>query len=327
MTPLIALPAATLPVADFDHLPPLPMLSAMLCAATRLPAATDWRGGAQALCAGAVGAAGMAEIAACALTDVANGTAVCLVTPVHAVVGISRVFLAPGDQALLAPLERESLREAFNTEFGTDGMHLHAVGNSWLLQAPFAAAASDASPEDLQGAALARDPARTEQARALRRLGAEVEMWLSALPLNRDREARGMAPINCFWFWGGAHAGGLLPSQQRPVAMFSNVEADAWQTGLARYFGLPLPARVRMWSDVTQPGGALIVLQPPGQGDSLTYLPAWESDWFEPAWRDVRAGVLPALRIQIGAQAWQLPAPRIQRWLRRARPWWQQVQA
>jgi hypothetical protein len=46
-------------------------------------------------------------------------------------------------------------------------------------------------------------------------------------------------------------------------------------------------------------------------------------------WRALRAGELRALRLQIGATAWQLPDTSPLRWLRRVRPitWWQALQA
>ncbi len=40
-------------------------------------------------------------------------------------------------------------------------------------------------------------------ARSLKRLGAELEMWLHAHPLNETRRRRGELPVSSLWLWGG----------------------------------------------------------------------------------------------------------------------------
>jgi hypothetical protein len=334
MTLLIAMPTPASLLVDpgeragaASALPELPVLSALLRGATRLPAASDWRHGVLAALA-VPQSAGMspAAMAARAIPGLSAGIGICLAMPVHAVAGISRMFLATADGFVLAAAEREALRQAFNVEFGGPDLHLHAAGSGWLLQAPFGAAADDASPESLIGAALARTPALADAGRSLRRLGAEVEMWLAGLPLNRDRERRGAPPINCIWFWGGAIAGPLPRPGLLPGSLFSNVEPDAWLAGLAGYCGTPLQQALT-WGDVREPAGALVILQPQLLGEVMQQLTTWEAAWLEPVRRDLAARRVPALRLQIGASAWQLPAPRLTRWLRRARPWWQAVSA
>jgi len=324
MTFLIAMPAIA-PVAG-ETLPELPALTQLLQGATRLPAASDWRSGVQA--ALGLGEAGGAPalMAAHAVPGLIAGSSLCLATPVHVVAGISRMFLAPADSVALAADERESLRLAFNAEFGAADVQLHAAGTGWLLQAPFASAATDADPAGLGGAALARAAASTAPARSLRRLGAEVEMWLATLPLNAAREKRGAPPINCFWFWSGVQPVTLPPPAKTSGDLFSNLPADAWLAGLAAHCGRSL-RQASGWADVRAHPQAAVILQPPELGDVRRLLPAWETAWFEPLWRDLAARQLPALRLQIGPSAWQLPAPRLTRWLRRAQPWWQAVSA
>jgi hypothetical protein len=335
MTSLIAMPTIASPLSGpgggmagpVVDLPELPVLSTMLHGATRLPVAADWRSGVLAALVTPQSVSTVpAVVAAQALAALPSAASVCLAMPVHAVAGISRMFLAPANSFVLDAAERETLRLAFNAEFGAPDLQLHAVGAGWLLQAPFAAAANDESPELLLGAALAREPARTAESRALRRLGAEVEMWLAGLPLNREREQRGAQPINCFWCWGGAVAGALQVPGPVPGGLFSNVEADAWLAGLASYCARPLQ-RALSWEEVRGTTDALVILQPPLLGDVVRQLPLWEEAWLEPARRDLAARRLPALRLQIGNSAWQLPAPRLTRWFRRRQPWWQKVSA
>ncbi len=320
MTPLIALPAAT-----GKLLPELPALTRLLHGATRLPEASSWRSGVQAALAPGLSAAMPAHIAAGAVPAMQPGSGVCLATPVHVVPGISRMFLAPADSLSIDADEQELLRLAFNHEFSTPGVQLHAAGSGWLLEAPFASAANDPDPDSLSGAALTREPAGPGAAKSLRRLGAEVEMWLAATPVNRLREQRGVPPVNCIWFWGGAQVSTPAQTMQPPVRLFSNREPDAWLAGLVARCNAPLQL-AQHW-DAVRSSPALVVLQPPALGDVARQLPAWEADWFEPVWRDLAARQLPALRLQIGSSAWQLPASRLTRWLRRSRPWWQAVSA
>jgi hypothetical protein len=218
---------------------------------------------------------------------------------------------------------------AFNAEFGSMDVCLHAVGNGWLLQAPFAAAADVADPALSVGEALAREPARLEEARSLRRLGAEVEMWLTGLPLNIDRQLCGAPPINAFWFWGGATVGELPRPLQLPRLICGIGEPDPWLLGLAAHCGVPLrqASSWRALRDTDQGIDALIVLQPSDLADAAPHLIEWESAWLEPVLRDLQAGQQPALRLHIGCGVWQWPLPRVARWLRRRRPWWQMVSA
>jgi hypothetical protein len=83
--------------------------------------------------------------------------------------------------------------------------------------------------------------------------------------------------------------------------------------------------QVAGWEAVRSTVDACVILQPPELGCARRQLPAWDLEWFEPVWHDLASR--PTLRLQIGRSAWQLPAPRLTRWLRRAQPWWQAVSA
>ncbi|MEO8316076.1 MAG: hypothetical protein ABI645_14935 [Pseudomonadota bacterium] len=333
MTPFIAMPAGTAAPSDpqvaggVGEFPKLPVLTDMLHGARRLSDAPDWRSGVlAALDMPNAASQNAAMIAARSIPALQPGSGICLALPVHAVAGMSRMFLGTARTFVVDPDEREALRLAFNAEFGTPEVQMHAAGCGWLLGAPFAAAANDGSPESLLGVALAREPAVSEGGRSLRRLGAEVEMWLAGLPFNAARERRGEPVINSIWFWSGATAVTLPAPGRMPCALFTNTEPDAWITGLASHCGLPL-RQAHSWQEVRDTPGAFVILQPPLPGDAMPQMPEWESAWLEPARRDLASRRLQALRLQIGRSAWQLPAPRLSRWLQRRRPWWQRVYA
>jgi hypothetical protein len=338
MNALIAMPGPWLPEGSGDfrqahtELPARQGLTWLLRRARRLPDATDWRGGAWSMLGGAE--LPPVAVAACAVPEVSPQASLCMVAPLHVVAGISRVHLPPGGRLWLEPGEEQAWRAAFNQEFGASGIRLHcaAPGGGWLLEAPFAAAARDAEPESLVGEALQRQPATSAAERALRRFGAEVEMWLAAHELNREREARRVPPVNSVWLWGGGMAA-PLPPPTGSYLIVGNAAPDAWLCGLASWLGAqaeregqwtaalrrvaPVPAQ-------SDPRTLLIVLSPDAGGASAGYWQMLERDWFAPLAASVQRGEVPRLRLQIGRSAWQLPSRSLLRGLVwRRRSWWQ----
>lgn len=325
MNLLIAMPGPPEPDATAPP-PELPSLTRLLVRARRLPRAADWRTGVHmALQDGAGSALEPAALAACALPQWPSGAALCFVTPLHVVAGISRVHLPPDGVLVLDAEEREDWRAAFNAEFGDANLQLHSAGSGWLMAASFAHAADDPAPELLLGAALERRPARDEAARALRRLGVEVEMWLATHPLNQARAGRQAPAVNSFWFWGGARAQRPAPFPHAPRLVSGNADADPWLAGLASHCPAPLHAGTADLQQAMQQRAELIVLQPPAQLPPWEHWSRLEAQWFAPAAQALRAGALKSLRLQIGRSAWRLPDASPLRWLRRSRPWWQAV--
>lgn len=325
-----------MPEPGADGLPRLPALELLLRRALPVARFPDWRRGVQA----ALGAG--AELApvvlAAGLLPAAPRTALCFAAPLHVVAGISRVHLPPGGWLRFGADEDLAWCAAFNQEFGSDSLRLHraAPGGQWLLEAPFAPGTGDPAPELLLGEALQRQPATGASARALRRLGAEVEMWLASHALNRAREARGEPVLNALWFWGGAGFA-VPPLLHSPQALIAHAPADAWLAGLAHHCGLSIEpagnwrsASSAMTQSVGprgtgQPAVApLVVLAPDAQGASRSYWRMLEENWFAPAWQALRAGEIAGLRLQIGRTAWQVRRHAPLQWLDWRRPsWWQ----
>jgi hypothetical protein len=324
MNLLIAMPGP--PEPDAAPPPELPSLTRTLARARRLPDAAEWRAGVhQALQGGEGASLAPAALAACALPQWPSARALCFVTPLHVVAGMTRVHLPPEGMLLLDERERAAWRDAFNAEFGDADLRLHAAGTGWLLTAACAHAASDAAPELLLGAALERRPAQGDAARALRRLGAEVEMWLAAHPLNDARAARQLPPVNSFWFWGGATLQTPAPFTHAPRVVSSNTAADPWLAGMVSHGAARLHTEVADLRAALQQHAGLIVLQRPAQLPPWEHWSRLEAQWFAPALQALRAGELESLRLQIGRSAWRLPDASPLRWLRRSRPWWQAV--
>lgn len=322
-------------LADATHgrarFPQLPALCELLRLGSRVGSASvhsfDWRAG-LAMDLGATSLAGLAPgtVAAFAARGMEPGGAVCLAEPVHLVAGMASVHLHPAGLLDLEPMESAQLRDGFEREFGGPGQGLHRVGDRFLLESPLAAAAVAPDPASLLGSVLGA-PRGQEAARDLRRLGVEVEMWLSGLALNRERERRGELPVSALWFWGG---GGLPDGERGGAAPWEQAfGSDPWLHGCWKKLAGRDVLPATHWDEVA-PTSAVVVASAVRSNARTTEtagLPLLESRWFEPALRDLRAGKMTSLALRIGGQRWDL-GPRLgSRWWRRARPWWQVLAA
>lgn len=338
MTVLIAMPAPWLPDPDARHTaggtpPDLPAFSGLLRRGRRLPAARGRREGMLSQLLVEPVHVAPAAMAARAVHALPTAAPVCLAAPLHMVAGISRVHLPPDGWLALDGAEEQAWCAAFNQEFGSDELRLHVVapGGGWLLQAPFARAARDAEPGMLVGEALAREPAADEDERMLRRLGAEVEMWLAAHAMNREREARRVPALNAIWFWGGG-AAVPIPRVRGLAGVYCNGGGDAWLEGLARHAGVAV-SRARSWDDAARSMPATVatgtercaILLAPAQG--IVDEGFWnmvEQQWMAPAAAAVGQGSVTQLLLLVGPHAWRIPDRSVLRWFRPGRRiWWQ----
>jgi hypothetical protein len=340
MSLLIAMPAPWLPAPEAGggaaamQLPELPAFSRMLRQGRPGPAASDWRAGVFWHLSGGCASPAPVALAARALPALADGTPLCMAAPVHVVAGISRVHLPPGGRLRLDALEEQAWCAAFNQEFGAHGVQLHiaAPGGGWLLQAAFAGGARDDGPDALAGEVLARQPARDGNERLLRRLSAEVEMWLAAHALNREREARRQPVLNAIWFWDGGSAG-AVPPLPGVTQVATNIGGDAWLAGLARHAGATAPFVAARWNDIADtwrrdPGAAaghgLIVLVPESGIADAGFWRMVEEQWLAPVAAEFPQHAGMKVLLQVGPRAWSLPHRSLLRWIRpRPRAWWQ----
>jgi hypothetical protein len=320
MSPLLVIAGLSDPgPAAHAELPQLPGLSELLRLSDAAGMAADWRSGMlRDLGCTEHSQQSPAAIAAAALSLPA-GAAVCMATPVHAVAGLNRVHLHAAGALQLDVEHSAAFATGFAAQFGDD-LRLHALEGGWLIEAACAIAADDEDPLNVLGMPLERAAARSAEQRQLHLLGAEIEMWLAALPLNRDRARRGELPANLLWMWGGGRVGPQPRGTASSLCLYS-ADSDPWLTGCASLVGatrLPLAG----WDVVPRPRDAVIVLQATAATDAKQ-LQHWDEQWFQPLVRDLRARRIAALRLRVGRRAlyvrrrlWSAP------W-RRGRHWWQ----
>jgi hypothetical protein len=179
----------------------------------RKSALADWR----PWLARRVGCEALAlEAAACVAARCCNADiagAVWLATPVHCIAGLSSVHLEHRGLLKLPLSSLAALAADFHRVFQGTGFALHPLASGgFLLAGP---ASDDAQPTEPARCVGMNMAAARPRSQALRRLGAEIEIWLYEHPVNRSRSERGEPPVTALWLWGG---GTWAPAPRAPSA-------------------------------------------------------------------------------------------------------------
>jgi len=273
-----------------------------------------------------------ASVAAAAVPNLPPGKPLWLATPVHFVAGLDTVRLHP---AGLLELEREAqdrLAADFARVFAGSGYTLHATGRREMLLAGGTPVEPAGARSDDPARWLGADPREGFPAGAqgapLRRLGAEIEMWLHEHPVNRLRAARGELATNALWLWGGGASAVICALRAAPAA--GAWAEDAYLDGLARVRGVEVRVPPERWpptrTALAQPTERLVVFgaDVAGRAESLRGM---ENGWIAPTLLDWQQGRLDTATLLAGERA--ITLPRLRRWrrgwraLRRPRPWWE----
>lgn len=207
-------------------------------------------------------------------------------------------LMAHGPALGLGEDDVSALLPALRPLFGDAGFTLDApLPSQWFLRLPPATALpafpdpGDALGGDLfeHGEAAATDAA---VARKWRALASEVQVVMHNHPWNARRAARGQAPVNALWFWGGGRlpvpaAGDSLVHGSAHVVHGDDDALLAFARHRADCKALPaaLPA--------PEPGDVLFDLA------DLRDLAAFERDWLGPAFAQLRDGRLDHLTLDL----------------------------
>jgi single-stranded-DNA-specific exonuclease len=169
-----------------------------------------------------------------------------LATPLHLVAGLDTLHLPRDGILSLAEHERAALAQDFDATLGGDGLSMQAVdGDALLLRGLDPGEVVTSEPATCLGADLVRAQPAGPGAMRLRRLMAEIEMWLHEHPVNRRREREGQKAVRSLWLWGGearvAVAVGCVTRGDRPAGRVRRIHsADAWVRAAARLAAVPL---------------------------------------------------------------------------------------
>jgi hypothetical protein len=126
-----------------------------------------------------------------------------LVTPAHWHLGTDQVSMLDPEALLLDAAGSRALFDAVHGLFSSQGWLLHwGAPLRWYAAHESLAELPCASLDRVIGRNVDRWLGDAPAARRLRRLQAEFQMLLYTHPLNDERVARGLAPVNSFWLSG-----------------------------------------------------------------------------------------------------------------------------
>jgi hypothetical protein len=179
-----------------------------------------------------------ASVAAAPHAAAAASRAVWLATPLHLTAGLTSVHFDRRSILRLARAESEALAVSFRDTFRGSGFELHPLASGELLLCGPAGSAPSRTTEPARMLLTSIDEALAvgAGAAALRRLGAEIEMWLHAHPINAQRADRGAPVIATLWLWGGG-APALAPPIPARALLDVAFGSDAYVQGLWRLAG------------------------------------------------------------------------------------------
>jgi hypothetical protein len=155
--------------------------------------------------------------------DTAEAARACgLVTPCHWHLGTDQVSLVDPAGLMLDEAAALALHEAVRPSFEHLGATLHyAAPTRWFAEHPGLAALATASLDRVAGRNVDAWLGDPKPARPWRRLQSEVQMLLHTHPVNADREARGLLPVNSLWLsgCGAVPAGAAVPAGRTPPVL------------------------------------------------------------------------------------------------------------
>jgi hypothetical protein len=138
-----------------------------------------------------------------------------MATPVHLVTGLTSLHLDRRSILRLSADDLTALVAEFRRVFHDSGFLLQPLDSGdFLLLGSQLPVAQTLEPARSIGSSVADAQRVGTGDSSLRRLGAEMEMWLHEHPVNDARRRRGEMPVTGLWLWGG----GPLPAWRASAA-------------------------------------------------------------------------------------------------------------
>ena len=191
-----------------------------------------------------------------------------IATPVHLIAGLTSLHLDRRSILRLSPTDCESFANDFNRTFaGSDLLLSPLTSGDFLLLGPATLTGSTTEPARALVADLEASLPKGTHAKPLKRLGAELEMWLHATPLNETRQRRGELPVSTLWLWGGGpYAAAAMNATHSPHPQtIQAFGTDPYLAGLTHRLGIPsraLPDQLnRLLGDDPHAQGAVLVAE------------------------------------------------------------------
>ena len=238
-----------------------------------------------------------------------NGHALWIATPVQLAAGLAHVHLDHRGVLRLPRPQQAALAAAFGREFGALGFELHPLpSGDFLLDTCGIEPVATSDPARCAGGEVAAALPQGPASAALRRLLAEIEMWLHAQPLNEQRRRTGEPPVTALWLWGARGrtlaAAPRAPPRQLPQAF----GCDAYLSGLWHLHGAAVravPARLEQARGAGPGGCTLLVVTVGGEllseagGTVLDALAHLDERFVSPALGTLRHGMIAGVTLVV----------------------------
>jgi hypothetical protein len=315
----------------------LPSLDELLRFASEHLRVTDWR----RWLARDVGLQAFEDLPvaqACAL-DVLNASdagGAWLAVPVHLEARLDHVRLADRGLLRLDGLERDTLRAEFDAAFGPQ-YRLHDIGERGFLLSGLAnTSIATVDPARLLDADIGPALPGGAAAAEWRRLGAEIEMWLHAAPLNAIRERNHQRRISALWLWGGGAGRSAGMSERATAAPARQVQfhgADPFLAAVARRLGkatFTTPSHGAVpgsFHELGTQGADVVVELAPLTGATRNALHTLETNWFAPVRAALTTRALSEFVFVANDRCLVTPAGSEWKFWRRRTPWLTQLAA
>jgi hypothetical protein len=155
-----------------------------------------------------------------------------IATPLQLTAGAARLYLDHRGVLRLPRAELAALAAAFQDTFAVSGCSLTPLSSGdFLLRTAGIAPVATIEPARCAGNDVAEALPRGVAAAPLRRLVAEIEMWLHGQALNEARVRRGDPPVTTLWPWG-AEGRAVQPERRAGRATPRAFGADPYLSGL-----------------------------------------------------------------------------------------------
>jgi hypothetical protein len=276
-----AAPDATIQPLELPHLDWL----LRFASATRI---ADWRGSlAQDLGQPDLAAAGAAAMAAHGMPFAHQP--VWLATAVRFEARLDHVRMLDRGMPRLATAERAEWRAEFARAFAPYALH-DAGPRGFLLTGIAPAQFASVDPARLLDADIGRAQPSGVAARELRRLAAEVEMWIHGAATNAARERAGLQRLSALWLWGGGS--GAAPSSVSPAPPPQFFGDDPAFAGLARAMSAECSPALAGFAALQAGTDRVLVELAPINGAPGESLQALDAGWFAPVRAALKNGSL-----------------------------------
>lgn len=230
-----------------------------------------------------------------------DGQCVWLGELAHLALGTDRATLLPPDLMDLRAEESQALFETALPVFDDTGFAAEPLApGRWRLRLPAGLHPETASPRAVAGRPLDAWWQHDAATRPWRRLLNEIQMAWHEHPVNEARTARGVAPVNALWLYGGARPW-PAPRLAKPFQIFDTLAGPqrdgdwaAWLDALAELDRLHLAPLAQGRHGMPAPNVEVLLLGDDRQarlgfirrGGLLRWLPPikynWNSWWSRP---------------------------------------------